>query len=330
MKKLLFSLFVLFSVLQWTCSNFPFGSGGDDSRDWVAMTAVINDFQQIVLVDFNNPSKYKLITDDENRNLAAKFSHDRKQLVYEAKRLGTDHDNGLQLVDVSTGAIKRILHDKDPRFNVAGNDVVWHPLNSAIYFRNSDRFGAFTEDVMFFDFESLTVGRLTDTADYSEVPVGFKGADTLIVFSNDTATTHQPLGLYFMDLSGHYLSRIENPHLELINHNGVDVKAPFNPEWNDDLQLFVFAQVDSSLFPGFAIAVTNLDGSFYQTYTDGAVFDDHPTWRPDGKTILFDRHKLSSYGTEYKVMIVDLETGSVKEFVKPKNIRGATSLRFPD
>jgi len=324
MKKASCILFSMFAVLQWTCSNLPFGSGGDDSGDWVAMTAVINDFQQIVLVDFNNPSKYKFVTDDENQNLAPKFSHDRKQLVHEARRLGTVHDNGLQLVDVATGAITRILHDKDPRFNVAGRDVIWRPRSSAIYFGNSDSFG-FTGDVMFFDFETQTVGRLTSTADYSEWPFGFKGADTLIVQSNDTSSTRQPPGFYFMDLNGNYLSRINNFHLETVNRNGVDLKAAFNPEWSDELQLFAYADVDSA-YPGFRIAVTNLDGSYFQIYTNGDYFDDHPSWGPQGKTILFDRRKLSSYSTVSKVMIVDLETGSVREFVKPKNIRGATSL----
>ncbi len=110
---------------------------------------------------------------------------------------------------------------------------------------------------------------MTDTFDYTEYPVGFTGQDTLIVFSDDTMSTQQPPGFYYMDSSGNYLGRIDNQHFEFIKGDQYSYKkAAWRPDWNEELGLVVYSQKDTT-FQGTKIAVTNLDGTYYETFTSG-------------------------------------------------------------
>ena len=326
MKKLLFSLLVMFAVLEWTCSDFPFGLGVDDSPDWVAITARINSFRQIVLVDFNNPTKYNFITNDQYQNFAPNFSPDRKQLVYLARRLGTDHDSGLMLVNIASGQIIRILHDKEAGYNMFGNNVVWGPDNTTLYFSQT---AFITTDIVTYNLVKQSSRFLTATYEYTEYPVGFKGQDTLIVFSDDTMSTQQPPGYYYMDLNGNYLGRLNNPHLEFIRRDRYSyLKAAWKPDWNEALGLIVYSQKDNTAFRGQKVAVTNLDGSYFKTYTSGEYMDTDPVWGPDGKTVLFWRSDFPTGNS--RVLLLDLESGRISLFVKPEKIGGATELSEPD
>ena len=86
--------------------------------------------------------------------------------------------------------------------------------------------------------------------------------------------------------------------------------------------LFVYAQSDSTI-PGYKISVTNLDGSYYRSYTSGEYIDDYPVWGPEGKYILFNR------GLK-RIMIIDVKTGEVSYFLKQGDIPGSLGFRYPD
>ena len=118
-----------------------------------------------------------------------------------------------------------------------------------------------------------------------------------------------------MDTAGRHLCYLDHPYL-----TGAI-------EWNRARRLFVFSQQGPG-YPGRKIAVTNLDGSSYKTYTSGKYRDDHPAWGPGGGVILFDRTHSGSYEPE-KVMVLKLKTGQVWEFVEPSAIDGATELMYP-
>ena len=150
------------------------------------------------------------------------------------------------------------------------------------------------------------------------------------MFSDEFAQTGDgPLGYYFMNFEGEYLSYINNPNLEGINRDGITMKGAFSLSWSDAQGQFAIAYHDST-FEGYKIAVTDLTGSYYREYTSGAFIDDHPRWGPEGKTILFDRIALFDHTfTDYRLMVLDMETGAVREFAKPETY-GAVALWLPD
>ena len=317
----------------FACSSNPIGPNpGDNPADWIAATARIQRFQQIVLINYDNPSVFKIITDNDHQNKEPVFSNDKTMLIYQDSHTGFAHEGQLILYNLKNGKTKPLMFDVQRNYPLTGEGVVWSPDDDAIYYHiTEDIVGAAHTDIFCYDLKTETVRRLTKTFWYSEWPVGFKGLDTLIVVSTDTAVTKQPMGFYFMDLNANYLSRINNPHLELVNRSGINLKAAYHPEWNDELDLLVYAQVDSA-FPGIQIAVTNLDGTFYKTYSTGGSFiDDYPCWGPNGKSILFQRSNATDYGQEYaRVMLLNLDTETDKELIFPYRINKASSLSYPD
>ncbi|MFX0201744.1 MAG: hypothetical protein ACFFCW_37015 [Candidatus Hodarchaeota archaeon] len=312
------------------CSSNPIEPNpGDNPADWIAATARIQRYQQIVLINYDNPSVFKIITDNDHQNIEPVFSNDKTMLIYQDNKTGFVHDPQLVLYNLKNGKTKPLMLNKQ-NMQLTGEGVVWSPDDNAIYFLFQEGILGST-DIVCYDLKSETARWLTNTFGPSEWPVGFKGLDTLIAFSNNKAATKEPLGFYFMDLNANYLSRINNPHLELVNRSGINLKAAYHPEWNDELDLLVYAQVDSA-FPGIQIAVTNLDGTFYKTYSTGGSFiDDYPCWGPNGKSILFQRSNATDYGQEYaRVMLLNLDTETDKELIFPYRINKASSLSYPD
>lgn len=295
---------------------------------WIAATATINGYEQIVLIDYQSPANFKLITDDQNRNYYPRFSRDRTRLIYLKEK--SENTAGRRLVQYSlNGKYTELIDSTFAMIHVVGNiPVVWSPDGSRIYFR----FRSFpsSDDPVFYDIFNEKVNFLINTPNFSEYIIAFKGADTLIAFSNDTSTTHAPYGFYYMDLYGNYISYIDNPHLELINRNGVNIKAAYHPDWNNKLGLFVYAASDSTL-SGYKIAITNLKGTIYKTYTSGEYIDDFPVWGPDDHIVFFHRRPINDYnGFNKRLMVLNLKTGEVKRFVNPAFLNNATSLGYPD
>jgi hypothetical protein len=295
---------------------------------WISATARINGYKQIVLIDYRNPAKFKLLTNDQNQNFYSKFSNDRRQLIYLKEK--PENTAGRRLVRYSlNGKYAELIDSTFAMIHVVGNiPVIWSPDDSRIYFRF--RSFSWSDDPMYYDFYKNKTTFLINTPDPSEYVVAFKGSDTLIVFSNDTSTTHAPSGFYYMDLNGSYLSFIDNPHLELINRNGVNLKSALHPDWNNKLGLFVYAQIDST-YPGYKIAITDLKGKIYKTYTSGEYIDDYPVWGPDDHIVFFHRQPINDYdGFNKRLMILNLKNGEVRDFLDPASINNATALGYPD
>ncbi|KPK90332.1 hypothetical protein AMJ80_08545 [bacterium SM23_31] len=112
--------------------------------------------------------------------------------------------------------------------------------------------------------------------------------------------------------------------------NSVTKKGVTNLNWNDKYGLFVYSEIDSSV-EGRKISVTNLDGSYYRSYTSGDYHDDHPVWGPEGRYILFERsYDIHTQPFNYRIMLIDRETGIVENFLKPGDIPRSLGFRYPD
>ncbi len=320
--------FIIVTLLLISCRN-PFESIEKIEPIWIAATARIDDYEQIVLINYNNSANYKLITNDQNSNFYPRFSPDRTKLVYLKEHPENTAGRRIVLYSLFNGEYSELIDSTFPAIYVVGDiPVVWSPDGTKIYARFRSYF--FSDDPVFYDFANKKLQFLINTKFTSEYVVGFLGSDTLIVFSNDTSATHGPYGFYLMDLNGNYISYIDNPHLELININGVNRKAAYNPDWNNKLGLFVYAAKEPDV-PGFKIAITDLKGTVYKTYTSGEYIDDYPVWGPEDHIVFFERKDRNDYnGFKKRLMVLNLKTGEVREFVNPVFISNATALGYPD
>ena len=319
-------------ALAVSCGKYPSDPLPDPRPDpvWIALTATFESSSQIYLVDYNDPAHYKRVTQNNHQNTHPKFSPDRNKLIFLDKSTGAVQSSLLRLYDLESQTSEPLMGPLVQMDDGSGwemTSIVFSSDGKGIYFSLfSPWIGS---DILYYNIPERSRRSVLETPGPSEWVVGTIGNDTLIAITNDTAATHAPRGFYYMDLEGNYLSYIDNPHLEWINHNGVNKKAAYHPDWNNELGLFVYAEIDSTV-PGFKIAVTDLHGSYYRAYTSGNYIDDHPTWGPEGLSILFQRRNLQDYSGPDKMMLLDLETGQVQEFVKPAAIDGVTSLAYPD
>ena len=344
MRSLLLLLPFLLYLLAGCDAADPYDDGTFDvpPERLVALTAVYAETdsngvypQRIVLVDYANPSRYKVLTEG-HVSIQPRFSPDKTRLLYGDETTGTTHAPQFVLYDLTTEEATPFSMPPDPfgfRPPVFGEmySVVWDAQGSGFYYTEPVPAFAIIQNVYFFALAEQMWRVVHDGNGYSVYPRDLKGSDTLIVFSNEQFYTGQgPLGMYFMDLDGNYLAHLDNPHLELINRDGINKKAAYSPSWNDEVGLFAIARSDSTR-PGYRIAVTDLSGGYYREYTSGDYIDDNPRWGPGGDVILFDRIEIEDYSyTGYRVMVADLKTGEVRELVKPSAVDGAVALRFPD
>lgn len=309
-------------------------------EDLVAFTAVFNETDadgnfasKLVLADYNNPSYYKIITDNNYQAIKPLFSRDKTKLLFNDKASGWEPNPQFALYDIKKETIKILWEPRENTddFPVLGFIAVWNYEDTGFYFSVSPPPFSIAQNVLLYDLESQKIEMVHNGKGYSVYPRALKGQDTLIVFSNNTLETGEPIGFYFMSLNGNYISRINNHHLESIIINGVTKKGTRNPQWSNLLKAFVFSEIDS-LVPGYKISITDLYGNYYKSFTSGQYIDDYPVWGPDGKTILFDRRDLRTLGEKnkpHKIMILDVQSGKIKEFLKASTINGAYSLRYP-
>ncbi len=278
---------------------------------------------RLIIADVENPKNSKILTGKEVAPYKPKFSPDKSKILfgdYTRKMWGVGPP--LVIYDMASGSLTR-LGD-----NIFGYRYVWNNDNSGFYYSETEnRF----VDIIFFDVTSMTKHTILETSNYMEHPVGFKGADTLIVESNNSEVADRTHGYYYMDLQGNYLSYIDNPKLELVNVNGIGHKAVSNLHYNDNIQMFVYKE-RSTDFEGYSISITNIDGSYYKAYTTGEYIDSDPAWSADGRYIVFTREIILIPGQFPKQMlyIIDTVTGSLGELIDPAKINGAVELFFAD
>jgi hypothetical protein len=149
-------------------------------------------------------------------------------------------------------------------------------------------------------------------------PVAFIGPDTLLVRRRGEPL-YQLLNLRFGTFTP-----LSNPHL---NTNTTVA-------WNAERRLFVGSRNEpvSGAQRSAQLILTNLDGTFFQELTPmGLDRDIDPRWGPNG-IVLFNRaprdiHRDHLCGS---IMLVDTETGAVREWLRPEAVEGAAHLCQPN
>ena len=289
---------------------------------WIALTATIGGFDQIVLVDFQDPRRYRVISSNDHGNFYPRFSPDRERLVFLDRLAGYSDNPQIVLYSLREMSSDFLSDSTWPGSVVGGRfPVIWSSDQSVIYFRF--RPDPFSDDLYSFDFSNRKMKPLIQTSlTASEYPVCALNSDSLVVFSNDTATTKGPIGFYYWSQTGGYGQYLNNRNLELINVGGINKKAAYHLDWNSSRRLFVFAYSDSSI-SGYKIAITDLMGSVFEQFTSGDFIDDNPAWGADPNTVFFDRHPPS--GGTVTVMVLNTASGEIRELVSPSSINGATN-----
>lgn len=334
MKK--FYILLLFIAVQFiSCDSTTAPVTEHNAKNLVAFTAVFDEkyengrnFEKLVIADFNDPSSYKILTDTNIIASKPYFSRDKSKIIFgDISKL--DHDPQFVLYEYLTNQME-LLEIPSTHSPISGRNVVWNYNETGFYFSNSPPPFTIQEDVLYYSLAEKSIIRVHFGKGYSVYPVALLSIDTLIIFSNNTEETQQPVGYYLMDSNGNYIDKINNTHLDYINRNGIIKKGALNIEYSASSNLFVFAEIDSNV-EGYKIAVTDFSGNYYKEYTAGNFIDDHPKWGPDGKTILFDRREIFDQSfTGFKIMKINIESGAITEFVSPNIISGAVSLRYPE
>ncbi len=275
-------------------------------------------------IDFFDTRNYKVVTSKEIAAVSPRFSRDKSIILFnDYARYVHDGDPPFVMYDINNDVVKDVALYPDA---LHGQYPLWNYDNTGFFF-SKHIFGL--NVLNFYDFSTETVKNAFSGNGFASLPIGWKDPETLIVTGVTLQESGRRGGYYFMDRAGSNLVPIDNPHLEHINRDGINKKAAYNAEWDEDLELFVYAEIDSTV-RGYSISVTNLDGSYYQSYTYGGFLDDHPVWGPNGESILFERSEIFSMTDNVvEVFMIDVQSGDIKPFAKGK-INGAQWINTID
>ncbi len=337
-KDFLKLLPLLILVVIFACGDLITIHKIDEMPGRVIMTAVYdsldtngNFIEKLVICDYTDPSNFEILTDDSFRVSYPKYSPDKNRILFgDNNRYATEAGPLLVIYDIETRSCNLIEYNYSTGFGLYGSGHIW----------NNDGTGFFYYDVMaVIVIFSTHYYDLTTSSDelvkrgkgsFGEVtPRAVISSDTLMVFSNDSVTTGQPPGFYFLDESYNYAKRINNPHLIGYNKNGY-LREALGLDYDRESGLIVYSEHHTDTI-GEKISVTNLDGSYYRNYTSGDFNDLNPVWGYKSETILFMRNPVGpSRHRDSRIMILDVKSGRVREFVSPSVINGAAGLRSPD
>ena len=316
MKKLiLLCLLLTIFLLELSCSSILESVNDIDiigTENMVAVIAVFDSqIRRLVLFDYYDPTEYKFVTDAQSGPYLPKFSHNKLKLLYNDFALTkiTDSGDPFVLYDVIDSTIQPI---KDGE--LYGIYPVWNFDGSGFFFA-SNIFGNAT-GVRFYSFLDQNF-KFINTEGFAARAIALINDNTLLAES--FYPENQTLKYVLIDISGHHFSVLNNPHMTRKNAG--------DPDWNSDLQLFVYSDMVENRKR--KICVTNLNGSYYRSYTSGEHYDVTPVWGPEGETILFLRssgYKPSLGYTPTQLMIIDCERGYVNEFIKSQTINNAVAF----
>ena len=296
------------------------------SERLVSMTAVFEETHEsgrpvhrLVVADVENPSNHEVLSAAGRDVGRSCFGPDKRRLLFEdnsGSNVGSRAP--VKLLDLET----RKVRDLDATGTLKG--CVWRADGSGFYFAAAG--GAGLRISAFYDLESGETRSFAQKESQGKamrgsIPYSRKGRDSILVRADSLVRRENGGfknvggGFYFVDAETEkYLTQIENERLE----------GAITPAYNGKQSLVAFQG-------GSRVTVSDLEGSFFETYGVATQKVYHIVrWGPEN-TVLAERRPQSSFDPEkYRVMGVNIETGGIREFVEPKVIDGAVGLRAPD
>lgn len=297
--------------------------GGNDNFDvpaerLVSMTAVYEEthesgrpIHRLVVADVENPSNYQVLSEAGTDVGRSCFGPEKRRLLFEDNsETNVGSRAPIKLLDLET----RKVRDLDATGTLKG--CVWRADGSGFYFPAASLAGLTVST--FYDLESGETEVFAQSdAGATVIPYGRKGRDSILVLSTDSLAPGpaERQAFYLVDAETEkYLTQIENERLE----------GAIMPAYDGKQSLVAFQG-------GSRVTVSDLEGSFFETYGVATQKVYHIVrWGPEN-TVLAERRPQSSFDPEkYRVMGVNIETGGIREFVEPEVIDGAVGLRAPD
>jgi len=283
-----------------------------------------------VLADVENPSNHEVLSAAGRDAGRSCFGPEKRRLLFEDNSESNVGSRApIKLLDLES----REVRDLGATGTLKG--CVWRADGSGFYFPAASLAGLTVST--FYDLESGEKEVFAQLeAGATVIPYGRKGRDSILVLSSDSLAPgpQDRPAFYFVDAqTGEYLTQIENEHLRFVPWEDPDRggwrQGAFRPAYNDEKDLIVFSFGNAEVQG--TIAVTNLNGSLFRAFNlpEGLVYA-NPRWGSKG-TVFFGRKKRkSTLFQSHRVMVTDIDTGEVREFVEPETIDGAVALRLPD
>jgi len=297
-----------------------------DKENLVAFSAIYNTDSgyvgRIVIADYNNPSNYEIVTPPELKAVEPVFSYTKEKILFGLDGIMA-HGYQFAVYDINTSEMEKLyasnIADSTPVF---GEKPVWDFDDRGFYFTQYHSY-SIAKGIYYYDLTTKEVTGLYTPQDASVYVVGLKSQDTLIVFSNKYFLASQDSNcLFYMSKSGEYISQIKNPHLVLININGITKKGPLYTNWNYQNKQFAYSSINYDQM-GYAISTTDVEGTYYKRHTN-SYYDTRPVWGPDNSIIFFNRQTDSNQPAQ--LYFVNTVTGDVRQFIDPNKINGADQI----
>jgi len=319
-----FGTIIILALLIFNCFSptGPPGIEGVPVENLVAVVAKFGNTRKIVLFDYYKPYNFTIVEKEYFDPTVLKFSHDKSKILANNWGIYSAHV-GASLTLFSISEKKFIL----PLVNEYGEEIygqkfLWKFDNSKFYSYQKGATGVTIYLYNIFDKKSVNL-------DFSPIIPLSNG--NIIVLGRPKESSNNFATIYIIDENFNHLRNIFNgylaaarifppPAIEKISKGS---RYILDLDYFEELELFVYTKVEGYTLG--KIAITDLEGTFEKILVDGSE-NGHPVFGPNGNTIIFERYIDKEYS---KLMIVDIETGIVDEFVIPSNF-GANSVYSPD
>lgn len=271
------------------------------------------DDPRLVLAPFDDPHAFRVVPD--LFVVDPRFSPDKSMLLFPGHRGDYLYEALLYSVARDTATILISVEEPERRLGLQTETVVWDAAGAGFYFDLRDGIADVFE-TYYYALGDRSIVRFNEQIS----PVERIGRDTLIV----RGRIERRVVFFLFDPRSGGLTPLNNPHL--------DIEARYvlyrDLDWNEKRRLLAFVEEEEGSRQT-RIAITNLDGSFYQELTSGEYADHRPRWGP-GNVVVFTRAEATfPPRAPATLMTVDVETSEVQPFLSLEDL-GAMDLYYLD
>lgn len=320
MKRVFLVKLIFFITLAASCTLLNDDDSESEINNAIYGVIYLNEIlengspkQGLIAINQENPNDFKILESKESYYEYIRVSPSKKLLIF-----GDEYSTGgaplLKLYDLEKRK-SQVLHKDNGDWLIGpeGFGVVWDKSNNGFYFTNPKiPFSSF-QQVLYYNLKDSSTTTIRSVSDKIIYPIGLKGNDSLIVFSNEFSETDS-VRYYFMDRQGEYQEKIKNHFLKQLNEEGIIKKGPMNLAWNDSLNLFTASYIDEEKYSGYKIIVTDSKGEIFEEFTTGEKLNKFPRWTRDGKIIFSEYESGSNVDQNISAKLLDPVSAEITDF----------------